>query len=70
MFTGRVSPIGRQRRSAAARPLSAELTSNVIDVVRQRGYIYVEAASLDVSFTGINQQRTGVSWWIRCFDYL
>jgi hypothetical protein len=51
-------------------PPPPEVTHRVIDAVRQRGYTYVDAASLDADYSGSNPAMKGKSWWIRFFDYL
>ncbi len=43
---------------------------NVIEAVAVRGYTYVDAASLQTEYAGVNVQLHGKSWWIRFFDYL
>jgi hypothetical protein len=51
-------------------PLPAETVSRVIDVVRERGYLYVDSAALDASYSGGNPRWKGVSWYTRFFSYV
>lgn len=50
--------------------LPPEVTRKVVDAVRQRGYTYVDTASLDADYSGSNPRLKGATWRIRFFDYL
>jgi hypothetical protein len=46
------------------------VVTEVINAVRERGYIYVDGAMLEVPYTGIDPRYKSGTWWIRFFDYL
>lgn len=49
---------------------SPELVVQVIDVVRQAGFVYIPQEELEHPYTGSNPYLQGLSWWERFFDYL
>jgi hypothetical protein len=58
--------------SVGSRPhrLSADVVERAIAEVERDGYIYVDGAKLNRSYTGRNPHLKNVSWWVRFFDYL
>lgn len=46
-------------------------TTEAIHVLRGHGYTYVSAAELDEPYDGVNKPyESGLTWWVRYFDYL
>ncbi|WP_291574549.1 hypothetical protein [Clostridium sp. UBA4548] len=44
---------------------------NIINILEQNGFIYINAESLDKIYDGVNKYISKKdTWWIRYFDYL
>lgn len=45
--------------------------SRIFEVLNKNGFVYVPSSELDELYDGINEPfETGLTWWIRYFDYL